>query len=354
MTLFSPLTLRSVTLRNRVAVSPMCQYSSEDGFANDWHLVHLGSRAAGGAGLVLSEAAAVTAAGRISPQDLGIWKDAHIDKLAQITQFIAAHGAAPGVQLAHAGRKASTYRPWAAHRGTVPVADGGWEVVGPTAEPFSSSYPQPYALTEAELADIVGAFAAAAARALEAGFKVVELHAAHGYLLHSFLSPLTNSRTDPYGGPFENRARLLLEVTDAVRQVWPGELPLLVRISASDWQEGGWSADDSVALARILKTRGVDLIDCSSGGAVAGVEIPTGPGYQVAFAEQVRREAGVATGAVGMITSAAQADTLVRTGQADLALLGRELLRDPYWPQRAAAELGAAAFWPRQYERAAL
>lgn len=353
MTLFSPLTLRSVTLRNRVAVSPMCQYSAEDGFANDWHLVHLGSRAAGGAGLVLSEAAAVTPEGRISPHDLGIWRDAHIDRLAEIARFIAAQGAAPGIQIAHAGRKASTYRPWDTGQGAVPAADGGWEVVGPTAEAFRPDYPQPRALSEAELADLVRAFADAAARALAAGFRVVELHAAHGYLLHSFLSPLVNRRSDRYGGPFENRVRLLLEVTDAVRRMWPDELPLFVRISASDWHEDGWSADDSVALARLLAAREVDLVDCSSGGAVAGVEIPVGPGYQVPFAERVRREAGVPSGAVGMITSAAQADTLVRSGQADLVLLGRELLRDPHWPQRAAAELGAPAFWPRPYERAA-
>ena len=352
--LFSPLTLRGVTLRNRVAVSPMCQYSSDDGFANDWHLVHLGSRAVGGAGLVLSEAAAVEARGRISPQDLGIWKDEHIDFLSRITRFMSEHGAVPGIQLAHAGRKASTYRPWAEGRGTVPPDEGGWPVVGPSAEAFLDAYPQPTALREEELGEIVEAFADAAGRALEAGFKVAELHAAHGYLLHSFLSPLVNKRADRYGGSFENRVRLVLEVTDAVRAVWPEDLPLFIRISASDWTEGGWTVDDSVALARLLKARGVDLIDCSSGGAVPGVEIPVGPGYQLPFAAQVRREAGVPTGAVGLIIEAEQADRIIREGEADVVLLARELLRDPYWPLHAARELGLEVepLWEPQYQRA--
>ena len=352
--LFSPLTLRGVTLRNRVAVSPMCQYSSEDGFANDWHLVHLGSRAVGGAGLILTEAAAVEARGRISPQDLGIWKDKHIDFLKRITRFMSEHGAVPGIQLAHAGRKASTYRPWADARGTVPPDEGGWPVVGPSAEVFVEGYSQPTALGEDELGEIVEAFSDAAGRALEAGFKVAELHAAHGYLLHSFLSPLVNKRADRYGGSFENRVRLMLEVTDAVRAVWPEDLPLFVRISASDWTEGGWTVDDSVALARLLKACGVDLIDCSSGGAVPGVEIPVGPGYQLPFATQVRREAGVPTGAVGLITEAAQADRIIREGEADVVLLARELLRDPYWPLHAARELGLSVepLWEPQYQRA--
>ena len=352
--LFSPLTLRGVTLRNRVAVSPMCQYSSEDGFADDWHLVHLGSRAVGGAGLVLSEAAAVEARGRITPQDLGIWKDEHIDFLSRVTRFISEHGAAPGIQLAHAGRKASTYRPWDEGRGTVPPTEGGWSVVGPSAEAFVDTYPQPTALEEDELGEIVEAFADAAGRAVKAGFKVAELHAAHGYLLHSFLSPLVNTRTDRYGGSFENRVRLVLEVTDAVRAVWPEDLPLFVRISASDWTKGGWTVDDSVALARLLKARGVDLIDCSSGGAVPGVKIPVGPGYQLPFAAQVKREAGIATGAVGLITEAKQADRIIREGEADVVLLARELLRDPYWPLHAARELGLEVepLWEPQYQRA--
>jgi len=353
MTLFSPLTLRSVTLRNRIAVSPMCQYSAEDGLAGDWHFVHLGSRAVGGAGLVITEAAAVEARGRISPEDLGLWDDAQIEPLARINRFLEAHGAVPGVQLAHAGRKASTYRPWAEERGAVPTGDGGWEVVGATEAAFSETYPQPQALDEAGLEGIVGAFVRAAQRALAAGFRVAELHAAHGYLLHSFLSPLSNGRRDRYGGPFENRVRLLLETTEAVRNVWPENLPLLVRLSATDWHPDGWTAEDSVAVAKLLGDRGVDLIDCSSGGAVPGVEIPVGPGYQVGLAERVRREARIATGAVGLITGAAQADTLLRTGQADLVFLARELLRDPHWPHRAAAELGADAFWPPQYARAA-
>ena len=331
----------------------MCQYSAENGVANDWHFAHLSARAAGGAGLVLSEAAAVEARGRISPQDLGLWDDAQIEPLARINRFMLGQGAVPGVQLAHAGRKASTYRPWAEKRGAVARSDGGWGVVGPTDEAFADSYPVPQALDEAGIAEVVRAFANAAARALAADFKVVELHAAHGYLLHSFLSPLSNTRRDRYGGSFENRVRLLLETTEAVRAVWPEGLPLFVRLSATDWHEGGWSVGDSVAVARLLKDRGVDLIDCSSGGAVSGANIPIGPGYQVPLAERVRREAGIATGAVGMITGAAQADTLLRTEQADLVLLARELLRDPYWPHRAAAELRSEAFWPPQYARAA-
>lgn len=352
--LFSPFTLRSVTLRNRIAVSPMCQYSAENGVANDWHFAHLSARAAGGAGLVLSEAASVEARGRITPEDLGLWDDAQVEPLARINRFMLEQGAVPGVQLAHAGRKASTYRPWAEKQGAVAQNDGGWGVVGPTNEVFSDTYPVPQALDEVGIAGVVRAFAKAAARALSADFKVVELHAAHGYLLHSFLSPLSNTRSDRYGGPFENRVRLLLEVTEAVRAVWPERLPLFVRLSATDWHKDGWSADDSVAVARLLKDRGVDLIDCSSGGAVGGVKIPVGPGYQVPLAARVRREAEIATGAVGMITGAAQADTLLRTGQADLVLLARELLRDPYWPHRAAAELRSEAFWPPQYARAAL
>jgi 2,4-dienoyl-CoA reductase-like NADH-dependent reductase (Old Yellow Enzyme family) len=352
--LFSPLALRSLTLRNRIAVAPMCQYSSRDGFATDWHLVHLGSRAVGGAALVLSEATAVSPEGRISPDDLGLWQDAHVDGLKRITRFIREQGAVPGIQLAHAGRKASSYRPWHPRRGAVPAEEGGWPVLGPTEVPFTEGYPIPRVLDEGELGRIVRDFQAAAERALAAGFDVVEIHAAHGYLLHSFLSPLVNTRGDRYGGSFENRIRLLCEVTRAVREVWPEELPLLVRLSSSDWHDEGWKLEDSVALSSRLAELGVDLVDCSSGGAVPGVTIPVGPGYQVPFAEQIRRKAGVKTGAVGMITSASQAETILAEGRADLVLLARELLRRPYWPLHAALELGVnpETLWPPQYLRA--
>jgi 2,4-dienoyl-CoA reductase-like NADH-dependent reductase (Old Yellow Enzyme family) len=350
--LFAPLTIRDVTLRNRIAVSPMCQYSSVDGFADDWHLVHLGSRAVGGAGLVFTEAAGVEARGRISPQDLGIYDDRHIEMLARINRFIDAHGAAAGIQLAHAGRKASTARPW---EGGKPVApdQGGWSpIIGPSAVPFAAGYQTPEALDEAGIAKIVRAFGAAAQRALEAGYKVVEIHGAHGYLLHEFYSPLSNQRTDRYGGSFANRTRIVREVAEEVRRRWPERYPLFVRISASDWVEGGWDIEQSVELAQQLKSLGVDLIDCSSGGNVAGASIPVGPGYQTPFAARIRQEAGLHTGAVGMITAPAQADHIIRTGQADLVLLARELLRDPYWPLLAAKELRQQAPVPRQYERA--
>jgi len=350
--LFEPLTLRGVTLANRVLVSPMCEYSSVDGFANDWHLVHLGSRAVGGAGLVLTEATAVTPDGRISPQDLGIWSDAHLDMLTRIVSFVHGQHTAAGMQLAHAGRKGSTSVPWEERR-QLTAGDGGWQPVGPTAAPFSPSYPVPRALEAGEIRGVVAAFADAARRALAAGFDVIEVHAAHGYLIHEFLSPLSNTRADAYGGSFDNRARLCLEVVEAVRRVWPERLPLFVRISATDWTPGGWDVEQSIELARRIRARGVDLIDCSSGGNVADATIPAGPGYQVAFAERVRREAGVPTGAVGLITSPAQADQIVRSGQADCVLMARELLRDPYWPLRAARELGHAVPWPVQYLRAA-
>ena len=350
--LFEPLSLRSVTLRNRIAVSPMCQYSSEDGFADEWHLVHLGSRAAGGAALVLTEAAAVLPDGRISPQDLGIWDDAHVEALTRITRFLHERGAVPGMQLAHAGRKASTRRPWEGS-GAVPETEGGWRVVAPSAVRFADDYPEVRALAVPEIAAIVQAFAAAAHRALAAGFRVIEIHAAHGYLLHEFLSPLANRREDRYGGSFENRSRLVLDVVRAVRTEWPDDLPLLVRISATDWQDGGWDLEQSVALARQLGPLGVDLIDCSSGGMVPGTSVPLGPGYQTPFAERIRREAGIATGAVGLITEAVQAEHIIRTGQADLVLLARAMLRDPYWPLRAARELGQQMSWPVQYLRAA-
>ena len=355
--LFSPFTLRSVTFPNRIAVSPMCEYSSQDGFANDWHLVHLGSRAVGGAGLVMAEATAVTPEGRITPHDLGLWKDAHVAGLGRIVDFVHGQGARAGLQLAHAGRKASMTRPWdasAAGEHLLLPAEGGWEqVVAPSAIAFDAAYAQPIALNRKGIDEIILAFTAATRRALEAGFDVLEIHAAHGYLLHQFLSPLSNQRTDEFGGSFENRTRLTLNVVDAVRQQWPEELPLLIRISATDWAQGGWNPDESVKLASLLKNRGVDLIDVSSGGLVPGASIPVGPGYQVPFAERIRRESGMATGTVGMITSAEQADQIVRNGQADIVLLARELLRDPYWPLHAAIELKQSVTWPPQYLRAA-
>lgn len=351
--LFSPLPLGGITFPNRIAVSPMCQYSCEDGFATDWHLVHLGSRATGGAGLVIMEASAVSPEGRISPQDHGIWKDAHIPKLRQITNFIHTQGSVAGIQLAHAGRKASTYRPWDGD-GAVGVSEGGWtNVFAPSAIPFNDVYPQPIALDGAGIRQVVADFAAAARRAREAGFNVIEIHSAHGYLLHEFLSPLSNQRTDQYGGSFDNRIRTLLEVVDAVRQEWPEGHPLFVRISATDWAEGGWDTDQSVALAKILKSKTVDLIDTSSGGLVSYAKIPLGPGYQVQFAERIRKEAGIATGAVGMITAPKQADGIIQSGQADIVLLARELLRDPSWPMHAAEALEQPGSWPVQYLRAA-
>jgi 2,4-dienoyl-CoA reductase-like NADH-dependent reductase (Old Yellow Enzyme family) len=352
ISLFQPMTLRSVTMRNRIGVSPMCQYSSSDGFANDWHLVHLGSRAVGGAGLVMTEATAVTADGRISPQDLGIWRDEHVEMLARIARFLESHGAVPGMQLSHAGRKASTDVPW---RGgsALTVAEGGWSpLVAPSAVPFGSRSPMPVALTLDGIRDIVDAFRAAAQRALDAGFRLLELHGAHGYLLHQFLSPVSNRRTDDYGGAFENRIRLLVDVTRAVRSVWPERLPLAVRLSGTDWIEGGWDVEQSAELARVLRALGVDLIDCSSGGIVPGVKIPVGPGYQVSLAERIRHEGGLPTAAVGLITSAQQADAILRAGSADMVLLARTLLRDPYWPLRAARELGVDVEWPVQYQRA--
>lgn len=349
--LFTPLRTRSLELRNRIVVSPMCEYSSRDGFANDWHLVHLGSRAVGGAGLVLTEACAVTADGRISPDDLGIWKDDHIAVLARITAFVRSQGAAAGIQLAHAGRKAATAAPFKGGK-PLPSAEA-WQIVAPSPLAFAPGYAQPHELSKSEIAAIIGDFAAAAARALTAGFQVIELHAAHGYLIHQFLSPLSNQRNDAYGGSFDNRCRLACEVVEAMRGVWPAELPLWVRISATDWGEGGWDVADSVALARRLRPLGVDLMDCSSGGNVAHAQIPVGPGYQTVFAEQIKRETGMPTGAVGMITSPEQAEHILVTGQADVVILARQMLRDPYWPLRAAHELGHPIAWPDQYARAA-
>jgi len=350
--LFDPLTLCSITLANRIVVSPMCQYSSVDGFSSDWHFVHLGSRAVGGAALVFTEATAVTADGRISPQDLGIYRDEHVDGLARIVAFIHSQRALAGMQLAHAGRKGSTGRPWEKMT-EVPPSEGGWQPIGPTDQPFRHEYPVPRPMTVADIAAVVDAFRAAAGRALNAGFDVIELHAAHGYLIHEFMSPLVNDRSDRYGGPFDNRVRLCLELVEAIRSVWPERLPLFARISATDWMEGGWDVEQSVELARRLRERGVDLVDCSSGGAVPNVQIPLGPAYQTPFAERIRRDANVPTGAVGLITEPAQADEIIRNGGADCVVMARELLRDPYFPLRAARELGHAIPWPAQYLRAA-
>lgn len=350
--LFSPLRLREVELRNRIVVSPMCQYSSVDGFANDWHLVHLGSRAVGGASLIISEAAAVTEDGRISPDDLGIWKDEHVEMISRIFQFIDAQGAVAGMQLAHAGRKASTSAPWKGHAPLSPEG-GGWNpIFGPSAVAFDEGYQVPQELDRAGIRRVVRAFGEAAGRALVAGAKVVEIHAAHGYLLNSFLSPLSNERTDEYGGSFENRTRLLCEVTEEIRGIWPEAYPLFVRISATDWVEGGWTVEDSVALAKKVEPLGVDLIDCSSGGNVRTAKIPVSPGYQVPFATRIRREAGIRTGAVGMITSPEQADQIVRIAAADVILMAREFLREPYWPLQAAKELREKIAVPAQYGRA--
>jgi 2,4-dienoyl-CoA reductase-like NADH-dependent reductase (Old Yellow Enzyme family) len=350
--LFSPLQLRSLEFPNRIGVSPMCQYSSEDGFANDWHLAHLGSRAQGGAGLVILEASAVLPEGRITPADLGIWKDEHISGLERIAKFVHGQGARGGIQLAHAGRKASMSVPFAKERLVLPE-EGGWQPVGPSALAFAPHYAVPAALDKSGIDAVVAAFRMAARRAARAGFDFVEIHAAHGYLIHEFLSPLANRRTDEYGGSLENRSRLALAIVDAVRDEWPGHLPLFMRISATDWAEGGWNADEAVELGRSLREHGVDLVDVSSGGMVPNATIPLGPGFQAPFAARIRREAAVATAAVGMITEPAQANELVEKGEADLVLLAREMLRDPYWPLHAAIALGETASWPKQYLRAA-
>ena len=351
--LFDSLKIRDLEFGNRVFVSPMCQYSSEDGFPNDWHLVHLGSRAVGGAGMVMTEATAVLPEGRISPQDLGIWSDDHVEPLRRIVRFIHEQGSVAGMQLAHAGRKASTRRPWEGD-GAVSESDGGWSnVMAPSAVPFSDSYPKPRELTRDGIQEVVAAFAAAARRACDAGIRVIEIHAAHGYLIHEFLSPLSNQREDEYGGSFENRTRTLREIVTAVRGAWPNGAPLFVRISATDWVDGGWDVEQSVALARELKALGVDLIDCSSGGTIPHAKIPVGAGYQTPFAQRIRAEAEILTGAVGMITSPAQAEHIINTGQADVVLMAREFLRDAYWPLRAAQELRQTVSWPVQYLRAA-
>jgi 2,4-dienoyl-CoA reductase-like NADH-dependent reductase (Old Yellow Enzyme family) len=350
--IFDPLPIRGITLPNRIGVSPMCQYSSDDGFANDWHLVHLGSRAVSGAGLVFVEATAVTAEGRITPEDMGIWKDAHIDFLARIVRFMKSQGTVPGMQIAHAGRKGSTQRPWVGSS-KVPIDDGGWVPVAPSAVSFSETYPMPRALEINEIHAIVEAFAAAARRALQAGFQVLEIHAAHGYLAHEFFSPLSNFRTDEYGGSFENRTRIGRDIVTAVRKVWPENLPLFIRISAQDWKEGGWDLDQSVELAKQLKKLGVDLVDCSSAGLVVDQKIAAGPCFQVPFAERIRRDANVLTATVGLIETKEQVTEILARNQADLVLMAREFLRDPYWPLRTARELKQPITWPAQYLRAA-
>ncbi|RYZ49386.1 MAG: NADPH dehydrogenase NamA [Sphingobacteriales bacterium] len=349
--LFSPINIKGITLKNRIVVSPMCQYSAEDGFANDWHLVHLGSRAVGGAALIITEATAVSPEGRISPEDLGIWKDEHIEKLKQITDFVHAQQAYVGTQLAHAGRKASTEAPW---KGNAQIAatDGGWTTVAPSAIAYRDTDAEPLALDKAGIDKVISDFKAAAKRAVAAGFDVIEIHAAHGYLIHQFLSPLSNKREDEYGGSFENRTRLVLDIVEAVQAELKAEMPLFVRISATDWADGGWDIEQSVQLSAILKSRGVDLIDASSGALVAGVRIPIFPGYQVQFAERIKAETGILTGAVGLITEARQAEDIISEGKADLIFMARELLRDPYFPLHAATELKAEQPYPPQYERA--
>ena len=351
MNLFTPFRLRGIEFKNRIIVSPMCEYSAKDGHPTNWHLVHLGSRAVGGASLVMTEATGVSEIGRISPADTGLYLDSHVEAWRPIVEFIDEQGAVAGIQLAHAGRKASTAAPWL---GGAPIAinDGGWTPVAPSAIPFDTGHTTPTELTVEEIEQVVADFVAAAQRALRAGFQVAEIHAAHGYLLHEFYSPLSNFRKDDYGGSFENRTRLLLRVAKTVRELWPERQPVFVRISATDWKENGWDLEQSVELCRRLKGAGVDLVDVSSGGAVAGVRIPFGPGYQVGFAATIRRETGIATGAVGMISEPVQAETILASGQADMVLLAREMLRDPYWPRRAAKELGAKIKPPVQYERA--
>jgi 2,4-dienoyl-CoA reductase-like NADH-dependent reductase (Old Yellow Enzyme family) len=349
--LFSPFKLRELTFRNRIFVSPMCQYSSDDGLPNDWHLVHLGSRAVGGAAMVCVEATAVSAEGRISPADSGIWSDRHAGAFKPITKFIREQGSVPAIQLAHAGRKASTDLPWSGGKPVDP-SRGGWQTIAPSPIAFSPGYPTPHAMAPAEIETLVEQFAGAAQRAFHAGFEVVELHMAHGYLMHEFLSPLSNLRRDEYGGSPANRMRLPLRVARAVRIIWPNNWPVFARISATDWKEGGWDLNQSIEFSKALAAIGIDLIDCSSGGMAYDAKIPAEPGYQVPFAEAIRREAKIATGAVGLITNAQQAEEIIAGGKADAVLLARQMLRDPYWPMHAAKELGVDVPWPKQYERA--
>ena len=350
-TLFTPLQIKDITFKNRIAIAPMCQYSSVDGFANDWHLVHLGSRAIGGVSLIIQEATAVSPEGRISPEDLGIWKAEHIEKLQQINKFISDQNAIPGIQLAHAGRKASVSAPWNGNK-KLDTTQGGWQTVAPSAIGYHDNEATPLAMDSEAIQKVISDFKDATKRAVQAGYKVVEIHAAHGYLLHQFLSPLSNVRTDNYGGSFENRIRLTLEVVEAVQTEWPSNLPLFVRISATDWADGGWNAEESVALSKILKDKGVDLIDVSSGALVSHQKIPVAPNYQVPFADQIKSEAGILTGAVGLITEAKQAEEIVATGKADIVLFARESLRDPNLALTFAHDLEAEIKWPKQYERA--
>lgn len=349
--LFEPLKIRSITLKNRMVVSPMCQYSSIDGFANDWHLVHLGTRAVGGASLVIVEATAVSPQGRITPHDLGIYKDEHIEFLKRITDFIKTQNAVPGIQLAHAGRKASHHRPWDGND-ALQENENAWTTEAPSAIPYKAHEPEPHELTREEIKKTLEDFKQAAIRAKRAGFELMELHGAHGYLLHEFLSPLSNQRTDEYGGSFENRIRFVVELTEAVREVWDESLPLFFRISATDWVDGGWEVEESVELSKILKTKGVDLIDCSSGGNSPGQKIPVGPLYQTPFAERIKKEAGIMTAAVGLITTAAQAESILADQQADLIIMARQFLREPYFPLHAAHDMGIDIAWPPQYDRA--
>jgi len=350
--LFEPITIHGITLRNRIGVSPMCMYSYTDGFSNDWQVIHLGARAAGGAGLVIAEATAVEPRGRITPHDVGIWSDDHIEPLRRVTRVIKENGAVPGIQIAHAGRKASSRRPWDAGKPILPDEPSGWQGIGPSPIAYSEDYAVPHELSVSEIHNVQDAFRAAAQRALAAGFEWLELHAAHGYLIHSFYSPVSNQRTDEYGGSFENRIRFLMETVHAVRPIWPLRLPLTIRISGTDWVEGGWSVEESIELARHLKAEGVDLVDCSSGGGVAHATVPVGPGYQVPISEAVRHGADILTATVGMITAPAQADEIIRNGRADVVLLGREMLRDPYWALHAAQVLKQPAPVPPQYLRA--
>jgi 2,4-dienoyl-CoA reductase-like NADH-dependent reductase (Old Yellow Enzyme family) len=349
--LFSSFEIKSVQLKNRIVISPMCQYSAEDGFTNDWHLVHLGSRAVGGAGLIIAEACAVAAEGRISPYDIGLWKDEHIPNLKRITTFIEAQGSVPAIQLAHAGRKASCAQPWKGGE-RLRKDEGGWQTFAPSAIPFNEKYSIPFSLSIEGIHKLIEHFKAAAKRAFDAGFKIIEIHAAHGYLIHEFFSPLYNQRSDTYGGSFQNRIRFLCEVVTAVQEVWPSNLPIFVRISATDWVDGGWNIDESIELSRILKEMGIDLIDCSSGGNISHVRIPLSPGYQVPFSKKIKEATGISTGAVGLITDAHQAETILLNEEADLILFARESLRNPYFPLNAASALNEKIEWPIQYDRA--
>jgi 2,4-dienoyl-CoA reductase-like NADH-dependent reductase (Old Yellow Enzyme family) len=350
--LFSPLSIKKITLKNRIVISPMCQYSAIDGFANDWHLVHLGARASGGAGLIIQEATAVSPEARISPEDLGLWKDEQIEKLQTINKFIVSQNAIPGIQIAHAGRKAGVSVPWEGNK-KLAVAQGGWQTVAPSVVPYHENEPfLPEALDKNGIGKVIADFKATTKRAITAGYQVMEIHAAHGYLLHQFMSPLSNFRTDEYGGSFENRIRLTLEVVDAVKSEWPVDLPLFIRISATDWAGGGWNIDESVKLSAILKSKGIDVIDVSSGGLVSHQKITPGPNYQTPFAEKIKKETGILTGAVGLITEASQAEAILNSGQADLILFARESLRDPNLALHFASELNAEIQWPKQYERA--